>query len=202
MSKLGFELETVIHKSILAFRVIEPALICRREQEIKEYFSDNTLNGVDHWVEYKNKHIFIQDKWKDTVSQTEMAQFVTCVGRLNARLPQSVSNRLILATRNAPTKNAAALLEEHNVTILNTGDQKMLACMCIIDIANYLGIYNCNPMGMVYGVYAKDPEIITQLEKIKYFIKDNQGLTDVFRKCFNGDYFMRDAFIDRMRYYK
>jgi hypothetical protein len=55
----GFQLEDFVHKGSLSLPGLTHSL---REYDIKKYFNDTSLNGIDHWIQVGNTHIFIQDK--------------------------------------------------------------------------------------------------------------------------------------------
>jgi hypothetical protein len=56
----GFELEELLYKASLKLPGLTHSF---RENELKKYFNDNSLNGIDHWIQIGETHIFIQDKW-------------------------------------------------------------------------------------------------------------------------------------------
>lgn len=53
--ELGFELEHLIHNALSKINGFE----CMREQDIRNLFNDQSFNGVDHWIKYKDNHILI-----------------------------------------------------------------------------------------------------------------------------------------------
>lgn len=114
-SERGYELEQKIHDECQKLD-----LICAlREKEIQATCQDTSLNGVDHWITYGTHHVLIQDKWKETTSQPEVAQFLTCVKRIRDKhIPLTDTVHLIWASKTEPTSNGRKLLEEQNVQII------------------------------------------------------------------------------------
>jgi hypothetical protein len=120
-SQLGYKLEELIHNEMIRF----PNVICYRENDIKDEFKDSSLNGIDHWIKKDNINILIQDKWKDSITQPEIAQFLTCAERLKSLIISSESLLpsfyLIWVSKIQPTSFGLKLLEEKNViTIINS----------------------------------------------------------------------------------
>ena len=72
----GFRLEEIIYNASLQIPGITKSL---RENDIKSHFNETSLNGVDHWIQYNNKHVFIQDKWKENIGQQEISQFLQLI---------------------------------------------------------------------------------------------------------------------------
>jgi len=112
-AELGRTLEELIHK---AARALPADSKCYREYDIRTHFSDPSLNGVDHWISYGSKHVLIQDKWKESMTQQEVAQFLTCADRIRSRLPAEDTIYLLWASKHEPTSNSAKLLNEHAAT--------------------------------------------------------------------------------------
>jgi len=107
----GRSLEELIHKASLLIPGVTRSL---RELEIRTHFADPSLNGVDHWIQVGTSHILIQDKWKESMSQPEVAQFLTCADRIRSRLPSEEPVYLMWASKHEPTSNAGKLLDEHS----------------------------------------------------------------------------------------
>ena len=112
----GFRLEEIIYNASLQIPGITKSL---RENDIKSHFNETSLNGVDHWIQYNNKHVFIQDKWKENIGQQEISQFLQCVDRIKNRI-NDTSNiyYLIWATKVIPTSYSNKSLKEENVVII------------------------------------------------------------------------------------
>lgn len=136
-SEKGFLLEDVIHNALSSIHGIN----CRREKDIKTYFNDQSLNGVDHWIQYGNLHFLIQDKWKESTTQQEVSQFITCAERLKTRLSSSESIELIWASKVAPTANSLNILKEKKAMILShTISIEGLASLVVIEVCCHIGI--------------------------------------------------------------
>ena len=111
----GYKLEDFVHKESLNL----PGLIhSLRENDIKKYFNDTSLNGIDHWIQVGRTHIFIQDKWKQSLNQREVSQFLNCVSRIQLRLDQSANIHLFWVSKCAPTPNSLKMLVERNTHII------------------------------------------------------------------------------------
>ena len=106
----GFALEEIIHNASLKIPEIIKSL---RENDIRSHFGDNSLNGVDHWI-----HILIQDKWKESMTQQEVSQFLHCADRIQSRLPSEDNIYLIWASKKEPTTNSLKSLQEKNAIIV------------------------------------------------------------------------------------
>lgn len=113
--KLGFKLEDLIHKGV---SVLDPTFICRKEQDIRDMFKDQSINGVDHWITIGKNHILIQDKWCETFTQVQASQFLNCVKKIRKRLDPSENVFLIWASKCSPTKNAQADMHDEKVKII------------------------------------------------------------------------------------
>jgi len=111
----GRELEEIIYNKSLNIPNLKDSL---RENEIRRHFDDSSLNGVDHWINVGKYHVLIQDKWKETTSQPEVAQFLQCAKRISDKIPRSEDILKIWASKTEPTSNSRKILEEENVTII------------------------------------------------------------------------------------
>jgi hypothetical protein len=114
--KLGFELEELIHNAVSA---LDSRYIVRREQDIRNHFNDQSLNGVDHWITKEKNHYMIQTKWRETTTQPEISQFLSCADRIQARFESNEKVRLIWVCKNPPTKHALTTLNERKVQIIS-----------------------------------------------------------------------------------
>lgn len=122
---LGFALEALIGNGI---KLIS-GLTHKSEQEIRTYFNDASMNGVDHWISYSDlsggalttHHVLAQTKWRETSSsQPEVSQFLSCVDRICARLPSDEQPYVYLVwiCKHSPSRHALRLLEERRVSIV------------------------------------------------------------------------------------
>lgn len=130
----GFALERYIQQAVKA---LHPSLIHRSEQEIKTELDDSTLNGVDHWITFKpeskeSHHILVQTKWRETITQPEVAQFITCVDRIQSRIPTEDTVILLWACKCEPTKNSKAILTDKSVDIVCCGISIESLARCVM----------------------------------------------------------------------
>ena len=132
----GRELEVIIHNASLHIPDLTKSL---REYDIRTHFGDTSLNGVDHMISIGTTHCLIQDKWKETIDQQEVSQFILCAQRIKNRVPND-KVFLIWASKKAPTANSKAILDEANVQIVTCGiDLQSLALYIILQVCNFFG---------------------------------------------------------------
>ena len=130
----GRELEVIIHNASLYIPDLTKSL---REYDIRTHFGDASLNGVDHMISIGTTHCLIQDKWKETIDQQEVSQFILCAQRIKNRIPND-KVFLIWASKKAPTANSKAILDEANVQIVTCGiDLNSLALCVILQVCNF-----------------------------------------------------------------
>jgi hypothetical protein len=110
----GYDLEKIIYEKSLKLPNLVHSL---RENDIKKYFNDTSLNGIDHWIQVNNQHFFIQDKWKESLNQQEVSQFLNCVSRIQLRLEDS-SVFLLWVSKRVPTPNCLKMLRERKVHLV------------------------------------------------------------------------------------
>jgi hypothetical protein len=131
----GFELEEILYKASFDIPGVTHSL---RENDIKKYFTDTSLNGIDHWIQVGINHIFIQDKWKKSLNQREVSQFLNCVSRIQLLLAEEVKIHLLWVSKCAPTSNSLKMLIERKVHIIiqdsSTEDLAKLSIKKILDI--------------------------------------------------------------------
>ena len=133
----GFALESLIHDALKHCH----ALQCLREQEIRTMYNDQSINGVDHWVICGLDNILIQDKWKESVTQHEVTQFLHCVERIKKRCDSDAKFFLIWACKHLPSTHALTTLREAGVSILNCPISiQALARLVVLDVCEWLGI--------------------------------------------------------------
>jgi hypothetical protein len=132
----GFQLEDFVYKESLSLPGLTHSF---RENDIKKYFNDTSLNGIDHWIQVGRTHIFIQDKWKISLNQREVAQFLNCVSRIQLRLDQSANVHLVWVSKCAPTSNSLKMLVERNThIIIEDTSTESLANVCVKKILEIL----------------------------------------------------------------
>lgn len=117
----------------------------RGEQQIRDHFHEQSLNGVDHMVELVrgNEHLLFmfQEKWKIITNQREVSQFLDCVARIKGRMPE-FNGRIfrLWVTRTMPTENGAKSLEEGGAYVVQSStSMSMLALNAGLYIAELLG---------------------------------------------------------------
>jgi hypothetical protein len=125
----GRQLEEIIHAAAQKIPGISRVL---RELEIRSFFGDSSLNGVDHMITLGQVHILIQDKWKETTTQQEVSQFITCAERIQSRLEKTDRIYLIWCSKREPTSNSAKMLNERNVTQVCCGVSLEALSRCVI----------------------------------------------------------------------
>jgi len=112
----GFALEEIIYKATLLIPGLTHSM---RENDIRVHFGDQSLNGVDHWIQLGNNHVLIQDKWKETMTQQEVSQFLQCADRIQTRLPSDDIVYLIWASKKEPTANSLKSLQEKKAIVIS-----------------------------------------------------------------------------------
>ena len=125
----GRQLEEIIHAAAQKVPGISRVL---RELEIRSFFGDSSLNGVDHMITMGSVHVLVQDKWKETTTQQEVSQFITCAERIQSRLDKSDKIYLIWCSKREPTSNSAKMLNERNVTQVCCGVSLEALSRCVI----------------------------------------------------------------------
>lgn len=116
------------------------------EQEIRNFFGEQSLNGVDHMIQMQdsagNQSLFLlQEKWKLITNQREVSQFLDCCARILARMPEyKGSVHRLWVSRTMPTVNSEKSLEEGQVLVVQSSiSQSMLAYQTVIVIAKLIG---------------------------------------------------------------
>lgn len=133
----GRTLEDIVHLATLKI----PNIKSYREYDIRNHFEDPSLNGVDHWLQLGNKHILIQDKWRETTTQPEVAQYLQCTQRISSRLGKDDTIYLIWCSKKEPTSFSLAMLLEKNVNVVVCGTTiENLARLCILQICDCFNI--------------------------------------------------------------
>jgi hypothetical protein len=118
----------------------------RSEQEIRDHFLEQSLNGVDHMIELKrgDEHIlgFFQEKWKLVTNQREASQFLDCCARIKGRMgPINATVFRLWITRTMPTENGAKTLEEGAAYVVQCSTSMSMLAM-------NAGLYFCDLLGM------------------------------------------------------
>jgi hypothetical protein len=114
------------------------------EQEIRDFFKEQSLNGVDHFVLIESSSFsqlfLIQEKWKLVTNQREVSQFLDCCARILARMPNYKGTiHRIWASRTVPSQNGEKSLKEGQCLIVQTcTSQSLLALNLIFIICDIL----------------------------------------------------------------
>ncbi len=118
------------------------------EQQIRDEFAEQSLNGVDHFLELTwaadgHQMLFlIQEKWKIVTNQREVSQFLDCCARILARM-QSFEGRVVRlwVTRTPPTLNGERSLHEGGAFVVQSSTSMcLLAQEAAQVIAEILGL--------------------------------------------------------------
>ena len=121
-------------------------MIIHTEQGIREFFKEQSLNGVDHMVQIQDpteqQHLFlIQEKWKLQTNQREVSQFLDCCARILARMPdyKGLVHRLWVS-RTVPSANGDKSLQEGQCIVVQTcTSQTLLALNTVLIMCDVIG---------------------------------------------------------------
>lgn len=121
-------------------------MIIHTEQGIREFFKEQSLNGVDHLIQLQdpdgNQHaFFIQEKWKLITNQREVSQFLDCCARILARMPdyKGAVHRMWVS-RTVPSQNGEKSLQEGQCVLVQTcTSQSLLAFNTVLMISEIIG---------------------------------------------------------------
>lgn len=126
---------------------LEPGwtFIVRGEQDIRDHFKEQSLNGVDHMIQIKkpdgSQHVFLlQEKWKLITNQREVSQFLDCCARILARMPNYTGNiHRLWISRTVPSLNGEKSLQEGQCIVVQTcTSQTLLAINAALMICEIL----------------------------------------------------------------
>lgn len=117
------------------------------EQNIRDTFAEQSLNGVDHLVELEDPSgavtlCLLQEKWKIMTNQREVSQFLDCCARILNRIPAARRQRVLRlwVTRSQPSSNGEkSLLEGGAHTIQCVTSQPLLAQITVQYICELIG---------------------------------------------------------------
>jgi hypothetical protein len=116
------------------------------EQEIRDRFGEQSLNGVDHmlevWEDDKKTIFLLQEKWKIMTNQREVSQFLDCCARILSRIPVSERENVhrLWVTRSQPSENGEKSLHEGGAHIVQCMTSQSL-------LAQITGQYICEILG-------------------------------------------------------
>ena len=151
----GFVFEELMDQTLrkliqpLASKGISARLL--NEQQIRDEFAEQSLNGVDHYFELDGGPgslagpdgilFLIQEKWKFVTNQREVSQFLDCCARILARMPTYKGRVVRLwVTRTQPTLNGEKSLTEGGAHVIQSSTS-----MCFL--AQEVGQYICEVLG-------------------------------------------------------
>jgi hypothetical protein len=145
---IGFAFERRVGILLDQMKVLLPddwIMIIHTEQGIREFFKEQSLNGVDHMIQLQTpeglQHVFfIQEKWKLMTNQLEVSQFLDCCARILARMPdyKGAIHRLWVS-RTVPSQNGEKSLQEGQCILIQTcTSQSLLAFNNILVISEVI----------------------------------------------------------------
>jgi hypothetical protein len=148
----GFAFERLISntldhlKDVMESDEQEWLVIIHTEQGIRDFFKEQSLNGVDHMIQVQDpagqQHVFlIQEKWKLITNQREVSQFLDCCARILARMPdyKGLIHRMWVS-RTVPSLNGDKSLQEGQCTVVQTcTSQSLLALNTVLIMCEILG---------------------------------------------------------------
>jgi hypothetical protein len=124
----GFVFEELMDQTLrtliqpLASKGVSSRLL--NEQQIRDEFGEQSLNGVDHFflLESAEPVLFLlQEKWKFVTNQREVSQFLDCCARIMARMPDFKGRVIRLwITRTQPTANGEKSLQEGGAYVVQS----------------------------------------------------------------------------------
>jgi hypothetical protein len=157
--EIGFIFEELITKTLSA--LIKPAaaqgltIKILGEQDIRDVFNEQSLNGVDHMVDVEDasgsRTIFLlQEKWKIITNQREVSQFLDCCSRILSRIRPDRRGTVyrLWVTRSQPSANGEKSLAEGGAYVIQSmTSQPILAQIKGQFICELLGKRElCGPM--------------------------------------------------------
>jgi hypothetical protein len=147
-SEKGFAFERRIHYVLGQIKSnLEPGWTFEilGEQQIRDHFKEQSLNGVDHMIQIKKpsgeQHVFLlQEKWKLLTNQREVSQFLDCCARILARMPLYTGNiHRMWVSRTVPSANGEKSLQEGQCIVVQTcTSQTLLAINTALMICEIL----------------------------------------------------------------
>ena len=124
----------------------EWVMLIHTEQGIRDFFKEQSLNGVDHMIQIQTpvgeQHIFlIQEKWKLITNQREVSQFLDCCARILSRMPDYKGKiHRLWVSRTVPSANGDKSLQEGQCIVVQTcTSQTLLAFNVVLIICELLG---------------------------------------------------------------
>jgi hypothetical protein len=120
-------------------------MIVQDEHQIRAFFKEVSLNGVDHMIQIETpageQHLFlIQEKWKLQTNQREVSQFLDCCARILARMPDYKGKiHRLWVSRTVPSLNGEkSLIEGQTILVQCVTSQNLLAANTVLTICEIL----------------------------------------------------------------
>jgi hypothetical protein len=145
----GFAFERRVGILLDQMKVLLPddwIMIIHTEQGIRDFFKEQSLNGVDHMIQLQTpdglQHVFfIQEKWKLMTNQREVSQFLDCCARILARMPEYTGAiHRLWVSRTVPSQNGEKSLQEGQCILVQTcTSQSLLAFNTVLVISEIIG---------------------------------------------------------------
>ena len=147
--QVGFVFEELVDQTLrrligpMAAKGISARLL--NEQQIRDEFSEQSLNGVDHYFELEPSGqppilFLIQEKWKQVTNQREVSQFLDCCARILSRMAFKGRVIRVWATRTPPTLNGEKSLQEGGSYVIQSSTSMAF-------LAQEIGQFVCEILG-------------------------------------------------------
>jgi hypothetical protein len=148
--EIGFLFEELVGRTLTALmeslRARGWSATLLTEQEIRDRFGEQSLNGVDHMLEViregQKTTFLLQEKWKIMTNQREVSQFLDCCARVLSRIRSTDRGTVhrLWVTRSQPSENGEKSLHEGGAHIVQCmTSQALLAQITGQYIAELLG---------------------------------------------------------------
>lgn len=148
-------------------------IIIHTEQGIRDFFKEQSLNGVDHMIQIQDpegqQHLFlIQEKWKLITNQREVSQFLDCCARIVARMPEykGLIHRMWVS-RTVPSLNGDKSLQEGQCIVVQTcTSQTLLALNTVLIMCEIIGRkdFGVKITGKMGSLLSNAEEVIEQVQ--------------------------------------
>ena len=171
---IGFQFEGLVERSLLhLFPSLQEAgykPVLLSEQDIRDVFNEQSLNGVDHLLELRDPsgeyiYFFLQEKWKLMTNQREVSQFLDCCSRILSRIPVNKRGTVyrIWVTRSQPSQNGEKSLEEGGAYIIQSMTSQSI-------LAQITGQFICEILGnrsLATKMIQSMPSLLPESEPLK-----------------------------------
>jgi hypothetical protein len=166
--EIGFIFEELIEKTLSDLIVPAKAeglkIKILSEQDIRDNFGEQSLNGVDHMVDIEDlsgsRTIFLlQEKWKIITNQREVSQFLDCCSRILSRIHPDKRGTVyrLWVTRSQPSTNGEKSLHEGGAYIIQSMTSQSV-------LAQITGQFICELLGkrsLCANMIANMPSLLT-----------------------------------------